>query len=219
MQDNDSVKPFLILLLKGDLAILAGLGTLLTIMNYGGSDVVGPAASMKAPAALIAVAGVLVLLLLGAIVAVESDSSLSFPSYSYLPSVTIGVLTAIHVLVAGVVMFEVNSLIADRKKNTKNDYAVQYLGRVLGAWYLEMNKLPAGPKELYRGDMGRQLAERLDIVGVDTVGYKKSGEFGWRLTFPGNDGRLGTEDDEMRVGQISKTPGGWNPEEVKYDFD
>lgn len=219
MNNGNSLRSFLVLLLKGDLAILAGLGTLLTIMNYGGSDVVGPAASMKAPAALIALAGVLVLLLLGAIVAIESDDSLSFPSYPYFPSVVIGVLTVIHVFVAGAVMFEVDNLIEDRKKSSRNNYAVQYTGRVLSAWYIQMGKLPEGPKELYRGDMGHQLSERLDIVGVDTLGYEKIGQFGWRLTFPGKDGQLGTEDDEMRVGQISKTPGGWDAEEVRYDFD
>lgn len=205
------IKDFIIFLLKGDFAVLAGFGTLLTVLGIGGGEAVRVLDRTS-----LAVLGVLVAAGFGAVILWLVVSEMARDPRERRPYVVWGLgFTALilHLGAYGFGVVEGGRILARQRAALKMEAAEKRVGRFVRDWVRRKENVPPSDS-LSATPAGEGI---LDWLGTprapDTLIYVREDKWKYSIRTPGADGLIRTSDDKV-VG-VDYAPYGSSPENLR----
>jgi hypothetical protein len=197
MNRLQSVYSFFVLFLKGDLAIAAGFGTLLTVYDFSRTGEVVDDLWVSILSVLIA-AGVTLFLL--SFVVVEMAKPVRSRSISNLGWLVM-LVTLVHAGAYGFCFSGMDRFIDRRAALARADEASEYAGSAVEEWTNNRGKLPP-PDSLFSSRSGENLRRWLERGQPDTLHYRILDSLSYEIILPGPDGEMGTADDIRSIGVV-----------------
>jgi len=202
------VRDLCIFLLKTNLAVLGGIGTLLTVLDLGGGELTRAVGVLKAPAVAILYAeGVTLLLLLPVVIQMSQDPRERNPS-------SLGYWVVVIVIVAHIGTYSfsvthVGQFLDIRRSQVLSNKVEERLNGAVTDWIRDREEVPPHDS-LSEFPEGRRFLEWVGSAHApDTVDYARADSASYVFSIPGPDKEFGTLDDQsVRVHLVEEDEGG-----------
>lgn len=195
----EPVRELCVLLLKGDLAVLAGLGTFLTILNLRNLQMAEAIRHFYPTAFFLVLAITGAGLTLGYITAdmVREDSE--FIRIAPL----VWFVLILHFLALGFILVDFSNYSLSLLAEERAKRSMPAVNTAVSRWVARTGEVPPAGS-LYSTEAGIRLRHSLGGSMPDTLIYRKDSPGSYTVTFPGSDGEVGTNDDLKRGGVVTR---------------